>query len=232
MDRDTLSFFESRRARTGPDGNFAQQNLNRRAVAERVDTKLTALRNRDIEGRCNHAERVFSCEAGVKRSGALSQIELGNAAAAGEGQLFELKDGIFGQICRGAVFELNFSEPGLGREGISLLQGQIHQGLFPAIAARMRDEHLAVRPAQTDHSRIIGILRLRDRRGKNKARRGHQTQSDNPWTLHSGPNSGRPVNLDVRCRDQAPRLRIPESMLSRLWWGVKRMDGELSGFSV
>src|SRR6266704_553150 len=124
MDRDALSFFKGSRARAGADGNIAQQNLNRRAVAERVDTKFTALRNRDIEGRCNHAERVLSCEGGVKCSGALSQIELGNAAAAGEGQLFESKDGIFGQICRGAVFELNFSEPGLGREGISLLQGQ------------------------------------------------------------------------------------------------------------
>src|SRR5260370_5275751 len=184
MDRGALPFFEGHRALTGADGNIAQQNLNRGAVAERVDPKLGSPRDRDLEGRCEDAERILACKIGVKRSGALSQIQLGNEAAAREGQSCELTDGIFGQIRSGAVFELNFSEPALGREGISLLQGQIHQGLFPAIAARMRDEHLPVRPAQTDHSGIIGILSLRSRSEKNEADRSQQTYSHNRKALH------------------------------------------------
>src|SRR5438309_12108446 len=124
MDRGALSFFESRRARTGGDRNFAQKNLNGRAVAESVNAKLGALRDRGLEGRCDHSKRVLPGEIGVKSARALSQIELGNAAA-GERQLRKLKDGIFCQIRCGAVFELNFSEPALSRKSIPLLQGQV-----------------------------------------------------------------------------------------------------------
>jgi hypothetical protein len=84
IDRDGLSFFEGRGTLIGADGNLAQQNLKRCAVAKRVDASFGALRDRDLECRCDDGERVLAGEVGVKRSGPLCQSELGDAAVARE----------------------------------------------------------------------------------------------------------------------------------------------------
>jgi hypothetical protein len=84
IDRDGLSFFEGCGTLIGADGNLAKQNLKRCAVAKRVDASFGALRDGDLEGRCDDGERVLPGEVGVKGSGALRQSEMGNAAAIGE----------------------------------------------------------------------------------------------------------------------------------------------------
>jgi len=80
---------------------------------------------------------VIACEIGVKAAGALREIELGDAAHAGEAQLRKLQYGIFGQICSRAVFKFNFGHAALRCKNIALLQGQIYRRVIPGVVARM-----------------------------------------------------------------------------------------------
>ena len=145
-----------------------------------------------------HAERVLAGKVGIKGSGALRQSELGRAASAGKTQLRKLQNGIFRQICRCAVFKLNFGEAVLGREGVALLQRQIDRRLFPRVAARVRDEHLPFGTAQANHPRIIGILGVRGwNQEKNQvlARLIRATRNEMKCSFHGRPCSG----CSIRC---------------------------------